>query len=214
MGPMAGVPMAGPGYAPGQIGMMAPYAGTPMGPALNGMSQLQMLDAVDVKERANLLQEVTAMLGVEIDMANKYQILDLAGNQHFYAVEKTDCCRRQMQQMWCHDCASWDVSILYTPLGYQSQQFISVQRPCNFSCCCFNRPVANVMDETTRAKIGSFRDPCTCCSLQFQVRDERDEQVLLVDGGCCCFQPGFWCPLPCGPCSEVAFDVKDSQDGN
>merc|ERR1719291_1440914 len=183
------MPAAGIAVAPGQANMMAGYTGNPMGPAPNGMSQLERLNAIDVKEKANVLQELTAMFGMEIEMANKYQILDTAGNQHFFAVEKTDCCRRQMQQ------------------------FMSVQRPCGCTCCCFNRPVANVVDDVTKQKIGSFRDPCTCWSLQFQVRDERDDEVLTVDGGCCCCQPGIWCPLPCGPWSEVAFDVKDTSSG-
>lgn len=207
------MPAAGLAVAPGQAGMMAAYTGNPMGPAINGMSQLESLNAIDVKEQANMVQELTAMIGMEIEMANRYQILDTVGNQHFFAVEKTDCCRRQMQQMMCHDCASWEVDLLYTPAGYQAQQFISVQRPCGCTCCCFNRPVANVIDDVTKAKIGSFRDPCTCWSLQFQVRDDRDEEVLTVDGGCLCCQPGMICPLPCGPCSEVAFDVKDSSSG-
>lgn len=212
----AAVPVMMPVAAPGQCGMVAPAMMAPgmMGPAPNGMAQLTMLPALDVKERANMIQEVTAMLGVEIDMANKYKILDLAGNQHFYAVEKTDCCRRQMQQVCCHDCASWEVDILYTPLGYGSQQFLSVERPCGLTLCCLNRPVADVMDKTTNTKIGSFRDPCTCFGLRFQIRDERDEEVLIVDGGCCCCQPGMWCPLPCGPCAEVAFDVKDQNSGD
>jgi hypothetical protein len=206
-----GVPAAGLAAAPGQAHMMAVY---PMGPAPNGMSQLRGLNAIDVKEKANVAQEVTAMVGTEVRMANKYQILDTAGNQHFFAAERTACCRRQMQQLMCHDCVSWEVDLWYTPTGYPSQQFISVKRPCGMTCCCFNRPVANVIDDVTKAKIGSFRDPCTCCALQFQVRDDRDAQVLTVDGGCCCCQPGIWCPLPCGPCSKVAFDVKDSSSGD
>merc|ERR1712232_993967 len=31
---------------------------------------------------------------------------------------------------------------------------------------------------------------------------------LYAKGGCC--QLGLFCPLPCGPCSEVHFDVTDA----
>jgi len=191
---------------PGQMVM-------PMG-GLSAMEHLAALPQVDVQEKANVIQEVTAMLGAEIQMANKYRVLDPSGMQVFYAVERTDCCRRQMQTGCCHDCASWEVDLLYTPAGGLSQQFLVLQRPCQITCCCFNRPVAEVVDASTQQKIGSFRDPCTCCSLQFQVRDASDADVLVVNGGYCCCQPGIWCPLPCGPCSEVKFAVEDAQTGS
>jgi len=180
-------------------------------PANDGMDALSRLHAVEVREKANLIQEITALFGDEIQMANKYNIMDTAGSRHFFAVERTDCCRRQMQTMWCHDCASWEVDISHTPPGFPANPFLELKRPCQLTCCCFNRPIASVIDKRTGVKIGSFRDPCTCCSLRFQIRDERDEDVLLVNGGCC--QPGLWCPLPCGPCAEVSFPVQDVQSG-
>merc|ERR1719316_1930495 len=121
------------------------------------------------------------MLGAEIEMANKYKVFDTHGNQVFYAVEQTDCCRRQLQNGCCHDCAPYDVEVLYTPPGQLHQQFIAMKRPCQLTCCCFNRPTADVVDQNSQAKIGSFRDPCTCCLLQFQVRDAADREVLVVD---------------------------------
>merc|ERR550525_217144 len=137
------------------------------------------MPALDVEERARWAQEITAMLGAEIEQANKYRVLDPAGNQFYYAVEKTDCCRRQCQNGPCRDCISWEVDVLYTPPGGLHQRFLELRRPCQWVCCCFNRPVADVIDAVTRQKVGSFRDPCTCCSLRFQV----------VNGGCCCSQP-------------------------
>jgi hypothetical protein len=205
---VGGVPMAQP------PGMMAPgIAMAPIQVGMNGMEMLGMLQAIQIQEKANLIQELTAMIGTEVQMANKYNILDSAGNQLFYAYETTDCCRRQLQTGCCHDCAPYDVRILYTPPGHLNQEFLSTQRACQPTCCCFNRPVATVYDQTTRYKIGSFRDPCTCCLLKFQIRDHDDSDVLVVDGGCCCTQPGMCCPLPCGPCSKVEFDVKDAQHG-
>jgi len=199
-------PMAVPGLAVPPMQIMQNSAAT-------GMQQLAAMPAIDVKERANWIQEVTALLGDEIEMANKYQVLDAAGNQFFYAVERTDCCRRQCQNGICSDCTSWEVDVLYTPPGGLMQNFLRLQRPCSCVCCCINRPTADVIDATTGQKIGSFRDPCTCCSLRFQVRDATDADVLNVNGGCCCSQPGMFCPMPCGPCAEVGFAVEDAQSG-
>lgn len=209
-------PGIAPAWPPGQVAMFAPgQVAMFAGPGLfaqTGMEQLNNMTAVDVQERANMLQEVTAILGMEVQMANRYRVLDRAGNQVYYAVERTDCCRRQLQMGCCHDCAPWEVDVLYTPPigpGYFPQQFMALRRPCQCTCLCCNRPVADVIDVVTSQKIGSFRDPCTCCSLRFQVRDAQDQDVLEVNGGHCCWQPGLWCPLPCGPCAEVRFDVED-----
>jgi hypothetical protein len=189
-------------------------SGAPLQQAMtysSGMEALQNLPFIQVQEKANLLQEVTAMLGAEIQMANRYNILDGIGSQHFYAVETVDCCRRQLQTGCCHDCAPYEVSIFYSPgAGPQMQNFLQVRRPWQCTCCCINRPVADVIDVASMSKIGYFRDPFKCCSLKFDIRDGQDNNVLEVDGGCCCTQPGFVCPLPCGPCSKVEFDVKDA----
>lgn len=178
-----------------------------------GMQQLARLPTIQVQEKAQWLQEVTAMLGVEFEMANKYRVLDEAGNQVFYAVEKTDCLRRQCQNSACADCISWEVDVLYTPPGGLMQKFLAMRRPFSFVCCCLNRPTADVIDETTGQKLGSFRDPCTCVSLRFEVRDASDSDMLVVNGGTCCMQPGLLCPLPCGPCAEIQFDVEDARSG-
>eukprot|EP00929_Paragymnodinium_shiwhaense_P119390 TRINITY_DN91287_c0_g1_i1.p1 TRINITY_DN91287_c0_g1~~TRINITY_DN91287_c0_g1_i1.p1 ORF type:complete len:283 (+),score=61.95 TRINITY_DN91287_c0_g1_i1:85-933(+) len=188
--------------APGQMQMMT------------GMQHLAALPNIQVQEQANWLQELSAMIGMEVEMANKYKILDGANNQLYYAVEKTDCCRRQLQNGCCHDCAPYDVEILYTPPGQMNQLFLSISRPFQCTCCCLNRPTADVTDKLTGAKIGSFKDPFTIFGLKFHIRDAADNDVLLVDGGCCCCQPGMWCPLPCGPCSEVKFDVNDANGGH
>merc|ERR1719247_1460768 len=218
MQPVVGDPRALMGVQgiPVAVPVMAPMAIAPGQMGMTGLQHIAQLPALQVQEKANMLQEVTALLGLEIEMANKYNVLDSAGNQVFHAVENTDCCRRQLQNGCCHDCAPYDVDVLYTPPGALHQKFVRMTRPCQFTCCCLNRPVADVVDTSTAAevKIGSFRDPCTCCCLKFQVRDASDADVLEVDGGCLCTQPGMLCPLPCGPCAKVEFDVKDAQTGD
>jgi hypothetical protein len=212
-----------PGYDPRNLRPMAVApggAGYPLAQgvppmqvmvASNGFDALSSLPAIQVQEKANLLQEATAMIGAEIQQANRYNIVDGVNNQHFYAVETVDCCRRQLQTGCCHDCAPYEVSILYAPGGMIRDSFLQVKRPWQCTCCCINRPVADVIDAHSFNKIGSFKDPFKCCLMKFDIRDGQDIEVLEVDGGCCCSQPGFVCPLPCGPCSKVEFDVKDVQ---
>lgn len=172
---------------------------------------LQQVQGVEVQEKANLIEAVTALLGHEIEMPNRYRILDQQGAEIMYAVEKTDFCTRQMKNCGMGDCSPWEVDILYTYGGVQQKAF-SLQRPCTFTCCCLNRPEMTMTDATNGAVVGKMVDPCSCCDLTFTMQDPEGNEVLKGKGGCC--QCGMCCPLPCGPCSEVNFPIVDAQSGD
>jgi len=168
---------------------------------------MSQLNGLQIKEKASLIEAATAMLGAEFEMANKYRIFDQSGNQElFYAVEKTDCLKRQMRRCM-GACVPWDVEILYTQ-GGRSDLAYKLQRPFTMTCCGYNRPVVDVVDVPTGTKLGSIRSPCTCFNMKFDIVDGNGDVGLTADGGCC--QWGMWCPLPCGPCSEVSYDVYDT----
>lgn len=170
---------------------------------------LQMVSKIEVKEKANWLEAITAIIGQEIEMANKYQIFDESGQELFYAVEQTDCCTRQAKQC-LPDCAPWNLDILYTQGGARQLSF-KMQRDWTCTCCCFNRPVVEIVDVMSGNKIGSMQDPFACCDLTFTIRDPNDNPQIKAVGGCC--QWGLCCPLPCGPCAEVNFPLEDSSSG-
>lgn len=174
------------------------------------LAAIAELTKVEVREKASLIEALTAALGQEIEMANKYRIFNDGGEEElFFAVEETSCCKRQMKQV-CPDCAPWDVSILYTKDGANTPAFkLTRGFTCTYMCC--NRPVVDLIDVTTDTKLGSIRDPYACCDMTFKVRDAEDNPVLKANGGCC--QPGLICPLPCGPCAEVNFPVTDAATG-
>jgi len=167
------------------------------------------ITGVDVQEKANIVEAITAIIGQEIEMANKYKISS-SGKEIFYAVEETDCLTRQAKQC-APDCAPWKVGILYTE-GGQSMKAFEMKRDCTCTCLCFNRPVVVMTDATTGQKIGSIKDPFACCDLNFNLRGPDDESVLKANGGCC--QWGLCLPLPCGPCAEVNFPVSDTSSGD
>merc|ERR1712046_466283 len=75
---------------------------------------LASLPKIEVKEKMNLAQVATAAIGVEIDMANKYKVVDPNGQEFFYVVESTDFCTRQLKRGPCADCVGWDAEVLYT----------------------------------------------------------------------------------------------------
>lgn len=194
--------------------MQAQVVGAPMQMDMGGMSPaLACLAAhprIEVKEKASWIEAITAAIGFEIEMANKYKIYAEGGeNELFYAVEQTDCCARQCKSS-CPDCAPWNVHILHHDgMGGYGKAF-HMERPQTCTCCCLNRPIVDIHDSMAgEKKIGSIQDPFACCDLTFTLRDPNDEPVLKALGGCC--QLGLICPLPCGPCSKVNFEVVDAK---
>lgn len=172
-------------------------------------SPLQLLDGlqgIQVKEKVNLLEAASALMGTEVEMANKYSIQDQSGNQVFFAAESTDCCTRQLKQCF-GDCAPWSVDVFQG-----DQKAFEISRPWTCTCLCLNRPKLEVKDVVDDAYLGAVIDPCTCCGMKFRLVDKDDNDVAAVDGGCC--QCGLCCPLPCGPCSEVNFDITDASGSN
>jgi len=168
---------------------------------------MRNVEGLQIKEKVNKIEAITALLGQEVEMANKYKVYDQTGERElFYAVEKTDFCTRQLKQC-CGSCAPWSVDIFYTERGDRELAY-HLERPWTCTCCCLNRPVVDVIDVPTQTKIGSITDPCTCFNLSFAVKDKNGDVPLTVTGGCC--QLGLCCPLPCGPCSQIHFDVLDA----
>lgn len=172
---------------------------------------LASLPRVEVREKADMIQAVTALIGVEVDMANKYQVIDPNGQQVFYVVETTDFCTRNLKRGGCADCVGWNADVLFTAGGQQSQ-FLHMSRDHSCTFLCFNRPIVDIIDVTTQRTIGKIQDPFACCDLTFHLMDENEQPVLQAKGGCC--QWGLCCPLPCGPCASVAFDIVDATTGD
>jgi hypothetical protein len=172
---------------------------------------LAAVQHISVKEQASAIEALTAALGNEFEMPNKYSIsFDDDDEQVFFAAEQTDCCRRQQKQC-CPDCAGWELSFLYTKGGNSIPAF-EMKRDCTFTCCCFNRPKAALTYHESEEVIGYLKDPFACCGLTFDVLDENEEVVMHANGGCC--QWGLCCPMPCGPCARVHFDLEDPSGGS
>lgn len=167
---------------------------------------LQACRGMHIKEHVSFLEAAAALLGQEVEMANKYSAMDkYTGQPLFYVVEQTDFCTRQIKQC-CNDCAPWSADILYTGAGYP-QRALRMERPWTCTCCCFNRPTVHIMDAMNGQPLGSITDPCNCCGMDLTTYDPYGNTLFSANGGCC--QCGTWCPLPCGPCSKVEYELQD-----
>jgi len=170
---------------------------------MQSMEHLKSVTHAEIKEEIRIVEAITAALGQEIEMANKYRIVDShTGGDIFYAVEQTDCITRQLKQC-CPDCAAWNVDLLYA-----GNPAFKLEKAWTATCCCFNRPIVTVQD-TSGVPVGHVVDPCTCCNLVFHAKDHEDRDLVTIDGGCC--QLGLFCPCPCGPCSRVTFAIQNPE---
>jgi hypothetical protein len=169
---------------------------------------LKNTSSIKICEQARLLEVASALLGQEIEMANKYSVRDkMSGQQLFYVVEQTDCCTLQLKQC-LGDCAAWSVDILWTGHG-DAERAIHMERPWTCTCCCFNRPTVNIVDVNSGEDIGSITDPCNCCGMDLTAKDSDGNALFKAAGGCC--QLGVCCPLPCGPCSKIEYEIQDME---
>jgi len=170
-------------------------------PPMQSMEHLKTVTHAEIKEEIRIVEAITAALGQEIEMANKYRVVDgRTGGDIFYAVEQTDCLTRQLKQC-CPDCAPWNVDLLYA-----GAPAFKLDKAWTATCCCFNRPLLTVQD-TSGIPVGHVVDPWTCCNLIFHAKDHEGRDLVTIDGGCC--QLGLFCPCPCGPCSRVTFEIQD-----
>jgi len=170
---------------------------------------LQQTNKIKIREHVRLLEAASAMLGTEIEQANKYSVEDESGRQLFYAVEQTDCCTMQLKQCF-GDCAAWNLDILYTGNG-GAEKVLQMERPWTCTFCCLNRPTVRIQVADSLEEVGTITDPCNCCGMDLAAMNSDGERIFSANGGCC--QWGTFCPLPCGPCSEVNYDIQDP-DGN
>merc|ERR1719491_2923346 len=179
------------------------------------MEMFRTLSIIEIKEQANVVEEVTAALGAELNMANTYNIYDATGqNLIFRATERTSTGDRQCQNCTCcRDCAAWEVGFTYHPQGAADQRgvpFLHMEREWKCACCCINRPTAHVKSLTgDGGSLGKLSDPCTCGRLKFDL--EVGEDKLHLGGGWPCCRCGWCCPLPCGPCARIKFDIEDAE---
>jgi len=173
-------------------------------------SVLDSTNSIRIKEKVSVIEAASAIIGQEIEMANRYSVHDRStGAQLFYAVEQTGCLARQLKQL-CSDCAPWSVDILAGGPGGMAPA-VKMERPFSCTCCCFNRPTVQILNANSAETMGYVTDPCTFCNYNFYVRDAGGRNIIAAEGGCC--QWGICCPCPCGPCSEVNFDLTDPQSG-
>lgn len=185
-----------PVYKPGQH-TMDPY------------QVVSQLKEVQIKEVFSAIEATTAMMGQEVEMANKYRVL-VGDRLVFFGLEETNCCARLCQRGICCWAPSWNLSLRpVTPAG-EAEDAFALERESGCTFLCWGRPQVRVKDVRTDKVIATLTEPCSCCHLNFNIQDDHEQERYRLQGHGC--QLGLCCPLPCGPCSRVEFEVLEGQE--
>jgi hypothetical protein len=200
-----------------------PVLASPEQQTMDAYQLLEGLGRCDVVEKMSAIEAVSAAMGQEIEMPNRYKIMADKSDPRsmlLYGVETTNMCCRQLQGGCCCLTFPWQVEIRSVTQNNEAERAFYMERPFAVTCCCFGRPKVEIFDVrgitdddslNQGKKIAEITDPCSCIHLTFEVEDGNgDHRMDVVGHGC---QPGLCCPLPCGPCSKVDFDVTD-EHGN
>eukprot|EP00747_Dinoflagellata_sp_TGD_P171159 gnl/TRDRNA2_/TRDRNA2_204530_c0_seq1.p1 gnl/TRDRNA2_/TRDRNA2_204530_c0~~gnl/TRDRNA2_/TRDRNA2_204530_c0_seq1.p1 ORF type:complete len:301 (-),score=20.97 gnl/TRDRNA2_/TRDRNA2_204530_c0_seq1:129-1031(-) len=167
-------------------------------------------------ERLQIRQQrqwIEALTGLERN--NRYVIRDVAGRDTFFVQENSSCIERNC----CHgSCKAWRMDVFLIGAGGldagvgQMIHVMHIERPCTCTCLCMNRPEV-ILSDSEGVKLGSIREPFSCCNLPFTVHDASGTAVLETNVSCC--QCGLCCPCPFQGCpgNKVGFDVHDISNG-
>lgn len=181
-----------------------------------GLSCMSNCNKIMIKERFNIFEAIASTLGEGTNTRSQYRIFRDDDEEIFFAVEKAGL-RRWFLQTCFPDCAPWDVDIYITENRESvtpGHSAFTLHRPCSFSfiCCNTSRPVIDVTDVETGVRLGSIKEPFVCCDYKFILQGSDDKTVMEVDGENC--QWGLCCSSPCGPCSEVDLQVRQTNSGS
>jgi len=177
----------------------------------NAIDKLASLPGIRVKQMRNVTEMVS--LGC-CEKKNKYifQKLEDADSRVFFAQETTPCWARYI---CCPDCKPWSVDVYDLPPDAKEdflpkdgtppgKKFMSLDRPWTWTFLCFNRPEVVVVEEPSKRKLATLRDPFACCNLTYQMMDAEGQEQLVSNTSC--LQLGFCCTCP--GC-EIIFPINE-----
>jgi uncharacterized protein YxjI len=143
-----------------------------------GLEYLTQIDHLLVKQKVEMLEAITGVLGIGVETKNKYKIMNSLGQNVYKAKEDTDCCTRNMCgparpfDMIIKDNADREVMHLNRPLRCQS---------CCFPCCLQELEVSSPPGSI----VGSIKQEWSLCNPLFSICDADGNVVLKIKGPFC-----------------------------
>jgi hypothetical protein len=207
--PMMGQPMMGQPMMGGQMG--GPHGGlTGIDPGQLTVEQIWSLipQGIFVKQKFDILEAMTGC-----DTPNRYYVFEqnpsggAKKKKIFKCKEKSGWCSRQYLSS---DCKPFDMEIkkCFKDEDFDSEEVvIRLERDCQCTCYCCNRPEMKVFctERGQKIYIGKVVDNYDFCNYSYTVYDSNDHIRFFIKASCC--QLGFCCKCPCEACEKIEFDL-------
>lgn len=179
--------------------------------------KIQLLEGIFVKQKLDLGDEPRD----GCNRVNRYEVykkaqgkVKKAGRKLYKAVEVSDCCA---QKFGANNCRPINIKIVNLGANEEyDKDCMLIERPCNCTFLCFNRPRIRVYHTEPDAQgnerkqlIGEISDAWDCLNYHFKLHNSNGDEVfkILTRFG----QPGLTCRgCPCSSCESVRFDVYRS----
>ena len=165
---------------------------------------LMRYNCVRVIENINLWETFTAF-----NSGRKYAIFlvnseddEIPNNQQplMNAVEESNCCERQM----CGSHRNFNMNIF----GPDNNVMVTMNRPFTCQIFCLNTPEMHILDANGQS-CGYVKNIFHCFNHNFSIVDDTGAECMTIESTCC--QPGEWCFLPFGACSEIVYNVVNNR---
>jgi uncharacterized protein YxjI len=155
-----------------------------------GLEYLTLIDQLIIKQKVEMLEALSGMMGMGFETSNKYKIKNSLGQNVYKAKEDTDCCTRIV----CGPARPFDMVI--TDNG--DREVLHLQRPmrcqsCCFPCCLQSLEVCSPPGTT----IGFVNQCWTCIKPKFEITDGDGNVALVILGP--------WCTYSCA--GDVEFKI-------
>ena len=190
----------------------------------NGKDVMQDLSGFYVKQKPQYLENLTGC-----EQSNVYRVYkrgtnnkhsssvlntqDFAKGKLFKCKEKSGFCSRNCVANICR-AFEMIVEVYVFSNGQKIKKpFLHFHRDYTCTCFCCKRPILAVeyIEDGGKELLGYVHCPFSCCGLEIDIHEGGSKTPKYKVSGFCC-QLGLFLKMPCGPCKEVTFKIRDSSN--
>ena len=198
-------------HDPGYVGPKVVKTSTTQGSVISNPNDLmhtfslkQMLmswGGVYIKQKIELAEIISGC-----ETGNTYSVFERGnhgrrrGKEMLSCKEYSSCCSRNCTPSSCRP-----FKMRVFNLWNHESKCIEMERSCQLTCLCFNRPSMSIYytEDGVRDYVGRIVDNFDCCNYSFDIQDNANRTIFYIEASCC--QCGLWCKCPCQGCERVVF---------